>query len=172
MSQCETIVRATVTVLRQHMRLRRGCQSAAVTIAIDSLMIIVSARTGLAVDGKAIRNLVDALVDKGVLQRYPGRRFMASSYAFASPGGAIGAQIDQFLVSYHPQWEPFDADLPPIAALVAYYESLYRSRIGGLSRMPELPEIAENARLNGGLRWLEHKCQQLEQRPPTNHKNR
>lgn len=166
MSECEIIVKTTVSALRQHMRLRPGGAGAAVTIATDDLTIIVAARTGLAVGREQVRNLIDALVNAGLLRRRPGRRYMATSYSFNAAGAALDTLIDQFLTRYRPRWEPFSVDLPPTVALVARYESLWRSRVGGLPRAPDLPEVAQTARLNG-LRWLERKCQLLEQRPQT-----
>lgn len=169
MSQCAIVVRATVSVLRQHQRLRPGGGGPAVTIAIDDLTIIVAARTGLAVGREEIRNLVDALVFAGVLRRHPGPRYMASSYSLGAAGAPLDAQVEQFLLTYRPRWEPFSPTLPPIAALVAHYEALYRSRRGGLPRAPDLHEAARTSRLNG-LRWLERQCQQLQHRPQTSHK--
>lgn len=165
-SQCETVVKAVVQILRQHMRLRPGGGGACVTVAIDDLTIITAARTGLAVGREEVRNLVDTLVAAGVLRRHPGRRYMATTYSLAAPGAALDAQVGEFLRTYRPRWEPFSAVLPPIAALVARYEWLWRSRVGGLPRAPDLPEIAQTARLNG-LRWLERRCQRLEQQQHT-----
>lgn len=164
MSECATIVKAVVQILRQHMRLQPGGIGAGVTIAIDDLTIITAARTGLAVGREEIRNLVDAMVHAGILRRHPAPRYMASSYSLGAAGTVLDAQVEQFLLTYRPRWEPFKATLPPIAALVAHYEALYRSRRGGLPRAPDLPEVAQTVRLNG-LRWLERRCAWLEQQP-------
>lgn len=138
----------TVRVLRQHLRLRNGL-GACVAVAVDDLSLAVSSRLGLQVPREAIRNLLDALVAADILVRYPGPRYVATTYRFTTSGLDLDATVAGFVARYHPRWSAFPRDLRVLTTRLALYEATFRKTRGGLPRRPTVLEAAERLRLNG-----------------------